>query len=162
MKTFNESMINNYKEFNNKGSFEIEGYVVKFNNSTKELVTEYPFASDLRVWWFGLEEEKDEKAKFIKDHGFKEVTEVTIAELENKTTKTARDTLDRILNGQRIFEKDNTIIVYTHGWFTAKEKKQLSKIYKNAEIVIAERYFENIGEEKAWYKLTYRENMNRK
>lgn len=37
MKTFNESMVKNYREFNNGGTFEIEGYVVKFNNNTKNI-----------------------------------------------------------------------------------------------------------------------------
>lgn len=59
MKTFTETMIKNYREFNNGGTFEIEGYMVKFNNSTKTLVTDYPYASDLRVWLFGLEEETE-------------------------------------------------------------------------------------------------------
>ena len=165
MKTFNETMVKNYREFNNVGTFEIEGYVVKFNNNTKELETEYPFASELRVWWFGLEteetEEKDKKAKFIKEHGFKEVTEVAIAELEKKTTKGARDTLDRIAKGQRFFEKDNVIVAYVHGWFTTQEKKQLGKIYKCNEMMIAERYFESIGEERMWNKLTYEERMSK-
>lgn len=67
MKTFNESMIKNYKELNNCGTFEIEGYTVKFNNHSKTLETEYPFASDLRVWWFGLEEETTTEKVNISD-----------------------------------------------------------------------------------------------
>lgn len=67
MKTFNESMIKNYKELNNCGTFEIEGYTVKFNNHSKTLETEYPFASELRVWWFGLEEETTTEKVNISD-----------------------------------------------------------------------------------------------
>ena len=48
MKTFNETMVKNYREFNNGGTFEIEGYVVKFNNNTKTLETEYQFAKELK------------------------------------------------------------------------------------------------------------------
>lgn len=108
MKTFNESMVKNYREFNNGGTFEIEGYVVKFNNNTKTLETEYPFDSDLRVWWFGLEEEKEEdkRVELIKEHGFKEVTEVAIDKLEKKTTKTAKSVLDKMNRyNHRVFKK---------------------------------------------------------
>lgn len=164
MKTFNESMINNYREFNNDGSFEIEGYMVKFNNSTKTLITEYPFAEELRLWWFDIEkeEEKDKKAKFIKDHGFTEVTEVAVAELEKKTTKSAKTTLDRILNGNRIFKKDNIVVVYLNRFcLTKQEKKQLSEIYDCDEVTIAERYFENTEDEREWNKLTYQECMSK-
>lgn len=161
MKTFNESMINNYREFNNGGSFEIEGYMVKFNNSTKTLITEYPFAEELRLWWFDIEkeEEKDKKEKFIKDHGF---TEVAVAELEKKTTKSAKTTLDRILNGNRIFKKDNIVVVYLNRFcLTKQEKKQLSEIYDCDEVTIAERYFENTEDEREWNKLTYQERMSK-
>lgn len=168
MKTFNESMINNYVEFGNKGSFEIEGYVVKFDSNTKELTTEYPFAKELRVWFFELdeEEEKDEKAKFIKDHGFTEVTDVAVAELEKKTTKSAKTTLERILNGNRVFKKDNIVVVCVKRFcLTKPEKKELSKIYDCDEVTIAERYFENTEYErewnKLWNKLAYRERMSK-
>lgn len=57
MKEFNESMIENYREFNNGGMFEIDGYTVKFDNRSKTLETEYPYAEDLRLWWFDIEEE---------------------------------------------------------------------------------------------------------
>ena len=60
MKEFNETMIKNYREFNNGGIFEIEGYAVKFNNNTKEIETEYPYAEDLRSWWFDIEEANEE------------------------------------------------------------------------------------------------------
>lgn len=33
--------------------------MVKFNNSNKTLVTEYPFAEDLRLWWFNIEKEEE-------------------------------------------------------------------------------------------------------
>lgn len=63
MKEFNETMIKNYREFNNGGIFEIEGYAVKFNNNTKEIETDYPYAEELRVWWFNIEiEETEEEA----------------------------------------------------------------------------------------------------
>lgn len=156
MKTFNESMINNYKEFNNKGSFEIEGYMVKFNNNTKKLETEYPFASDLRVWLFGLEEEKEEdkRAELIKKHGFKEITEEAINKLENMTTKSAKFTLDRMQkNNRRIFKKDNLVLVYGQCYVTAKELKQLEKIY-NCEAKDAQIYFDEIGMIHTWNELT--------
>lgn len=161
MKTFNESMINNYREFNNGGSFEIEGYMVKFNNSTKEIETEYPFADELRIWWFGLEEEKDKKVKLIKEHGFDEITSVLVAELEKKTTKASKDTLDKIAKGDRFFKKDNVIIGNVRNCFTKQEKKQLDRIYNGCEMMVAWRYFENIGEAKTWNKLEYEERMSR-
>ena len=162
MKTFNESMINNYNEFNNKGSFEIEGYMVKFNNNTKELETEYPFANDLRVWFFELEEEeKDKKVKLIKEHGFDEITSVLVAELKKKTTKASKDTLDKIAKGDRFFKKDNVIIGNVRNCFTKHEKKQLDRIYNGFEMMVAWRYFENIGEAKTWNKLEYEERMSR-
>lgn len=67
MKTFNESMIKNYKELNNCGTFEIEGYTVKFNNHSKTLETEYPYAKELRAWWFELEEETTTEKVNISD-----------------------------------------------------------------------------------------------
>lgn len=67
MKTFNESMIKNYKELNNCGTFEIEGYTVKFNNHSKTLATEYPYAKELRSWWFDLEEETTTEKVSISD-----------------------------------------------------------------------------------------------
>lgn len=155
MKTFNESMINNYKEFNNKGSFEIEGYMVKFNNNTKELETEYPFASDLRVWWFGLEEEKEEdkRAELIKEQGFEEITEEAINKLENMTTKSAKFTLDRMQkNNRRIFKKDGLVLVYGKRYVTAKELKELGKIY-NCETIEDNIYFDKIGMIREWHKL---------
>ena len=153
MKTFNESMINNYKEFNNKGNFEIEGYMVKFNNNTKELETEYPFASDLRVWWFGLEKE-DKRAELIKEHGFYEITEEAINKLEKMTTKSAKFTLDRMQkNNRRIFKKDNLVLVYGQHCVTVKELKQLEKIY-NCESKDAQIYFDEIGMIRVWNKLS--------
>lgn len=156
MKTFEESMIKNYKEFNNKGSFEIEGYIVKFNNSTKEIETEYPFASDLRVWWFGLEEEKEEdkRVELIKENGFVEVTEVAVAELENMTTKTAKTVLERMQrNSHRVFEKDGLVIVFGKALKTAQELKQLEKIY-NCEAKDVSEYFDEIGMIREWNKLS--------
>lgn len=67
MKTFNESMIKNYKELNNCGTFEIEGYTVKFNNHSKTLETEYPYAKELCAWWFDLEEETTTEKVSISD-----------------------------------------------------------------------------------------------
>ena len=156
MKTFNESMINNYREFNNGGSFEIEGYMVKFNNNTKELATEYPFASDLRVWWFRLEEEKEEdkRVELIKENGFVEVTEVAVAELENMTTKTAKTVLERMQrNSHRVFEKDGLVIVFGKALKTAQELKQLEKIY-NCEAKDVSEYFDEIGMIREWNKLS--------
>ena len=156
MKTFNESMINNYKEFNNKGSFEIEGYIVKFNNNTKELETEYPYASDLRIWWFGLEEEKEEdkRAELIKEYGFKEITKEAINELEKMTTKSAKFTIDRMKKyNRKIFKKDELVLVYGQCYVTAKELKQLEKIY-NCEAKDAHIYFDEIGMIRAWNKLS--------
>ena len=71
MKEFNETMIKNYREFNNGGIFEIEGYAVKFNNNTKEIETEYPYAEDLRLWWFDIEEETTEKVSIADIDGLK-------------------------------------------------------------------------------------------
>lgn len=156
MKTFNESMINNYKEFNNKGSFEIEGYIVKFNNNTKELETEYPYASDLRIWWFGLEEEKEEdkRAELIKEYGFKEITKEAINELEKMTTKSAKFTIDRMKKyNRKIFKKDELVLVYGQCYVTAKELKQLEKIY-NCEAKDAKIYFDEIGMIRVWNKLS--------
>ena len=163
MKTFNESMINNYVEFNNGGSFEIEGYVVKFNNNTKELTTDYPMAKDLRVWFFELdeEEEKDKKVKLIKEHGFEEITSVLVAELEKKSTKASKDTLDKIAKGDRFFKKDNVIIGNVRNCFTKQEKKQFDRIYNGCEMMVAWRYFENIGEAKTWNKLEYEERISK-
>jgi hypothetical protein len=67
MKTFNEAMIKDYKEFGNKGSFEIEGYVVKFDNNTKELVSDYPNVKELRVWFFDLDEKEEAEKVSISD-----------------------------------------------------------------------------------------------
>lgn len=156
MKTFNESMINNYNEFNNKGSFEIEGYIVKFNNNTKELETEYPYASDLRIWWFGLEEEKEEdkRAELIKEYGFKEITKEAINELEKMTTKSAKFTIDRMKKyNRKIFKKDELVLVYGQCYVTAKELKQLEKIY-NCEAKDAQIYFDDIGMIRVWNKLS--------
>lgn len=156
MKTFNETMVKNYREFNNGGTFEIEGYVVKFNNNTKTLETEYQFASDLRVWWFGLEEEKEEdkRVELIKEHGFEEVTEVAIDELEKKTTKTAKSVLDKMNRyNHRVFKKDGLVIVFGQCYKTAQELKQLEKIY-NCEVKDANTYFEEIGMIRTWNQLT--------
>lgn len=159
MKTFNESMISNYKEFNNKGSFEIEGYMVKFNNNTKELETEYPFASDLRVWFFELEEEEeieetDKRAELIKEQGFEEITKEAFNELEKKTTKSAKFTIDRMKKyNRKIFKKDELVLVYGQCYVTAKELKQLEKIY-NCEAKDAHIYFHEIGMIRAWNKLS--------
>lgn len=155
MKTFNESMIKNYKELNNCGTFEIEGYTVKFNNHSKTLETEYPFASDLRVWWFGLEEPKeaDKRAELIKEQGFEEITKEAINELENMTTKSAKFTLDRMQKyNRKIFKKDNLVIVYGKFYVTAKELKQLAKIY-NGEAKDAHIYFDEIGMVHTWNEL---------
>lgn len=156
MKTFNETMVKNYREFNNGGTFEIEGYVVKFNNNTKTLETEYPFSSDLRVWWFGLEEEKEEdkRVELIKENGFEEVTEVAIAELEKKTTKTAKSVLDKMNRfNHRVFKKDGLVIVFGQCYKTAQELKQLEKIY-NCEAKDASEYFDEIGILRTWNQLT--------
>lgn len=155
MKTFEETMIKNYKEFNNKGSFEIEGYMVKFNNSTKEIETEYPFASELRVWWFGLEEEKEDKREeLIKEQGFDEITKEAINKLESMTTKSAKFTLDRMYkNNRRIFKNDNLVLVYGQHYVTSKELKQLEKIY-NCEAKDAQTYFDEIGMIRVWNKLS--------
>ena len=156
MKTFNESMINNYKEFNNKGSFEIEGYIVKFNNNTKELETEYPYAKELRAWWFDIEEEteEDKRVELIKENGFVEVTEVAVAELENMTTKTAKTVLERMQrNSHRVFEKDGLVIVFGKALKTAQQLKQLEKIY-NCEAKDAQTYFDEIGMIHTWNELT--------
>lgn len=56
MKQFDESMIRNYTEFNNWGTFEIEGYFVKFVNDSKILETDYPYKEQLRIWWFNADE----------------------------------------------------------------------------------------------------------
>lgn len=164
MKTFNESMIKNYKELNNCGTFEIEGYTVKFNNHSKILETEYPYAKELRAWWFDLEEEpkeEDKRVELIKEHGFVEVTEVATTELEKKTTKTAKTVLDRIVgSNQRFFKKDNLVVVYTNCVFAVQEKKQLEKIYK-CEMMIAERYFDGIDERRTWNKLTRESWLNK-
>lgn len=156
MKKFNESMVSNYKEFNNKGSFEIEGYMVKFNNNTKELETEYPYAKQLRAWWFDIEEEteEDKRAELIKKQGFKEITKEAINELENMTTKSAKFTLDRMQkNNRRIFKKDNLVLVYGQCYVTAKELKQLEKIY-NCEAKDSQIYFNEIGMIRVWNKLS--------
>lgn len=164
MKTFNENMIENYREFGNKGEFVIEGYVVKFNNNTKELTTEYPMAKELRVWFFGLEEEEEEADKrvvLIKEHGFDEITSVVVAELEKKTTKASKDMLDKIEKGDRFFKKDNVIIGNVRNCFAKQEKKQLDRIYSGCEMMVAWRYFESIGEGKEWNKVEYKERMSK-
>lgn len=157
MKTFNESMIKNYKELNNCGTFEIEGYTVKFNNHSKTLETEYPFAKELRAWWFDLEEEpkaEDKRVELIKEHGFEEVTEVAIAELEKKTTKTAKSILDKMNEfNHRVFKKDGLVIVFGQCYKTAQELKQLEKIY-NCEVKDASKYFDEIGMCRTWNQLT--------
>lgn len=156
MKTFNESMINNYKEFNNKGSFEIEGYIVKFNFNTKELETEYPYAKELRAWWFDIEEEteEDKRVELIKENGFVEVTELAVAELESMTTKTAKTALERMQrNSHRVFEKDGLVIVFGKALKTAQELKQLEKIC-NCEAKDAQTYFDEIGMRHTWNELT--------
>jgi hypothetical protein len=71
MKEFNETMIKNYREFNNGGMFEIDGYTVKFDNRSKTLETEYPYAEDLRLWWFDIEEETTEKVSIADIDGLK-------------------------------------------------------------------------------------------
>ena len=156
MKKFNESIVRNYKEFNNKGSFEIEGYIVKFNNNTKELETEYPYAKELRAWLFDIEEEteEDKRVELIKENGFVEVTEVAVAELENMITKTAKTVLERMQrNSHRVFEKDGLVIVFGKALKTAQELKQLEKIY-NCEAKDAQTYFEEIGMLHTWIELT--------
>ena len=156
MKTFNETMVKNYREFNNGGTFEIEGYVVKFNNNTKELETEYPYTKELCSWWFGLEEEKEEdkRAELIKEQGFEEITKEAIRKLESMTTKSAKFTLDRMQkNNRRIFKKDNLVLVYGQCYVTVKELKQLEKIY-NCEAKDAQMYFDEIGMIRIWNKLT--------
>lgn len=134
--------------------------MVKFNNNTKELETEYPFASDLRVWWFGLEEEKEEekeedkRAELIKEQGFEEITKEAINKLENMTTKSAKFTIDRMQkNNRRIFKKDNLVLVYGQCYVTVKELKQLEKIY-NCEAKDAQIYFDEIGMIRVWNKLS--------
>ena len=157
MKTFNESMIKNYKELNNCGTFEIEGYTIKFNNHSKTLETEYPFAKELRAWWFDLEEEpkaEDKRVELIKEHGFEEVTEVAIAELEKKTTKTAKSVLDKMNEfNHRVFKKDGLVIVFGQCYKTAQELKWLEKIY-NCEVKDASKYFDEIGMCRTWTQLT--------
>lgn len=157
MKTFNETMVKNYREFNNGGTFEIEGYIVKFNNNTKTLETKYPFSSDLRVWWFGLEEEveeADKRAELIKEQGFEEITNEAINKLENIATKSAKFTLDRMqTNNRRIFKKDGLVLVYGKRYVTAKELKELEKIY-NCEAKDAQIYFDEIGMIRVWNQLT--------
>lgn len=157
MKTFNESMINNYREFNNVGTFEIECYIVKFNNNTKELETEYPYAKELRSWWFDLEEEpkaEDKRVELIKEHGFEEVTEVAIAELEKKTTKIVKSVLHKMNRfNHRVFKKDGLVIVFGQCYKTVQELKQLEKIY-NCEVKDASEYFDEIGTRRTWNQLT--------
>lgn len=153
MKKFEESMIKNYREFNNGGTFEIEGYVVKFNNNEKTLDTEYPFASDLRAWLFGLEEE-DKRAELIKEQGFDEVSEETINRLENMTTKSARFTLERMQrHNRKVFKKDGLVIVYGQCYVTAKELKQLERIYE-CDVKDADIYFDGIGMLRVWNELS--------
>ena len=157
MKTFNETMVKNYREFNNGGTFEIEGYIVKFNSNTKTLETEYPYAKELRAWWFDIEEEpkaEDKRVELIKEQGFEEVTEVAIAELEKKTTKTAKSVLDKMnrLN-HRVFKKDGLVIVFGQCYKTVQELKQLEKIY-NCEVKDASGYFEEIGMLRTWIQLS--------
>lgn len=157
MKTFNESMIENYKELNNCGTFEIEGYTVKFNNHSKTLETEYPYAKELRAWWFDLEEEpkeEDKKMEFIKEHGFEEVTEVAINELSSMTTKTAKFTLDRIKKyNQRIYKKDDLVLIYDEHIIPVQEKKQIARIYKCEEVEDASKYYDRIGMWLVWNNL---------
>lgn len=153
MKTFNESMINNYREFNNGGTFEIEGYTVKFNNRSKTLETEYPYAKELRAWWFDIEEETDKRAELIKEQGFEEITEEAINKLENTITKSAKFTLDRMQTyNRRIFKKDGLVLVYGQRYVTAKELKELGKIY-NCEAIEDKIYFDKIGMIREWNKL---------
>lgn len=155
MKEFNELMIKNYREFNNKGSFEIEGYMVKFNNNTKELETEYPYAKELRAWWFDIEEEEtDKRAELINEQGFEEITKEAINKLESMTTKSAKFTLDRMQKyNRRIFKNDNLVLVYGQCYVTAKELKQLEKIY-NCEAKDAQIHFDEIGMIRVWNKLS--------
>ena len=160
MKTFNESMIENYKELNNCGSFEIEGYegyTVKFNNHSKTLETEYPYAKELRAWWFDLEEEPktedEKKVEFILENGFEEITDVAVEELSKKTTKSAKFSLDRIEKfNQRVFRKDDLVIVCCTHILPVQEKKQLSNIFK-CDVKDASKYFDEIGMWLVWNNL---------
>ena len=162
MKTFNESMIKNYKELNNCGTFEIEGYTVKFDNHSKTLETEYPYTKELRAWWFDIEEEEtDKKAELIKEQGFEEITKEAINKLESMTTKSAKFTLDRMQKyNRRIFKNDNLVLVYGKCYVTAKELKQLEKIY-NCEAKDAHIYFDEIGMIRTWNKLSREEWDNK-
>lgn len=158
MKTFNESMVKNYREFNNGGMFEIDGYTVKFDNNSKELKTDYPYAKELRVWWFGLEEEpktkEDRQVAFLKEQGFEEVTEVAVRELESKTTKTAKFTLDRIKEvNHRIFKRDGLVLIYGEHIIPVQEKKQIARIYKCEEVEDASKYYDRIGMWLVWNRL---------
>ena len=158
MKEFNEAMIKNYKEFNNCGIFEIEGYTVKFDNHSKTLETEYPYAKELRVWWFDLEEEsktkEDRQVAFLKEQGFEEVTEVAVRELASKTTKTAKFTLDRIKKlNHRIYKRDDLILIYGEHVIPVQEKKQIARIYKCEEVEDASKYYDRIGMWLVWNNL---------
>jgi hypothetical protein len=156
MKEFNETMIKNYRELNNCGTFEIDGYAVKFDNHSKTLETEYPYAEDLRLWWFDIEQESKEtekKIKFILEHGFEDVTKVAIEELSKKTTKVSKFVLDRMERAnQHIYKKDNVVIVYGKWVFPVREKNQLSKIYK-CTVKCADKYFNEMGEWRTWIHL---------
>lgn len=152
---FNESMIKNYKELNNCGTFEIEGYTVKFNNHSKTLETEYPYAKELRAWWFDLEEEteEDKRVKFIKENGFVEVTEIAVTELESMTTKGAKTVLERMQKfNHRVYRKGETIIVFGMAMKTLQERKQLEKIY-NCKVQEADLYFDENGMLNTWNQL---------
>lgn len=157
MKEFNEAMIKNYKEFNNGGTFEIEGYTVKFDNHSKTLETDYPYASDLRLWWFNIENEQkteeEKKVEFILKNGFKEVTELAVNDLSKKTTKTAKFVLERMERlHHRVFKKDGLVIVYGRCIIPVQEKKQLSRIYK-CDVEDASKYFDKIGMWLVWNHL---------
>ena len=131
--------------------------MIKFNNSTKELETEYPYAKELRAWWFDIEEEpkaEDKRVKLIKEHCFEEVTEVAIAELEKKTTKSAKSVLDKMNRyNHRVFKKDGIVIVFGQCYKTMQELKQLEKIY-NCEVKDSSEYFDEIGMCSTWNQLS--------
>ena len=157
MKEFNEAMIRNYREFNNGGMFEIEGYTVKFDNHSKTLETDYPYANDLRLWWFSIEQEaktEDEKRiNYILECGFEDVTEEAINELTKKETKTSKAVLDRMKRAnQRLFKNGNFVIVYGKWLVPSQEKKQLSRIY-NCDVKDASNYFDKIGKWSTWINL---------
>ena len=160
MKEFNETMIKNYRELNNCGTFEIDGYTVKFDNRSKTLKTEYPYAKELRVWWFNIENtetieeaKKERQANFILEQGFNEVTENTIEVLSSKTTKSAKFTLERMKKfNHRIFKNNDLVLVFGSHIIPVQELNQLSRIYK-CSVEDASKYFDRIGMWLIWNNL---------